>query len=190
MKAKWALEGEKPKAYFLGLEKRISKYNTITSLLDADGHTVTDNQEILQIEQNYFQKIYTEDTSLLDPIDLFPLTEEDVPTISDMDKLRINRSFTAQEFSEALKDLNKNKTPGTDTPEFYLTFWGQLKNEYMDSIQFSLDLGTLTEQQRSGIITLVPKKDLDRQHLTNWRPITLLNTDTKIFLKALAKRIQ
>lgn len=191
-KARWALHGEKPTAYFLGLEKRNTKNNTVTSLIDQDGHTITDNKAILQMEKEYFKNIYTEDPSQLDPIDLLPLLKEDVPVISDLHRLRINRPFTEQEFHEALKDLNKNKTPGTDgiTPEFYLTFWNQLKDDFMASIQFSLEHGTLTEQQRSGIITLVPKKELDRQHLSNWRPITLLNSDVKILSKALAKRIQ
>lgn len=191
-KARWALQGEKPTAYFLGLEKRNSKNNTITSLLDANGHTITDNKTILQMEKEYFEDIYTEDPTKLDPLDLLPLNEEDIPIISELNRLRINRPFTDQEFHEALKDLNKNKTPGSDgiTPEFYLAFWSQLKESFRESIEFSLDNGTLTEQQRSGVITLVPKKDLDRQTLSNWRPITLLNSDVKILSKALAKRIQ
>lgn len=191
-KAKWALHGEKPSAYFLGLEKRQSRNNAVTSLLDSQGHTITDNKDILEMERVYFENIYTETPSDLDPIDLIPLSETDVPTISDLNKRRINRPFTIQEFHEALKELNKNKTPGTDgiTPEFYLTFWELLKDDFMRSMEFSLDQGTLSDQQRTGVITLIPKKDLDRQSLTNWRPITLLNSDVKILSKALANRIQ
>lgn len=40
------------------------------------------------------------------------------------------------------------------------------------------------------MIKLIPKKDLDRQEVANWRPITLLNVDFKILSKALASRIQ
>ena len=41
---------------------------------------------------------------------------------------------------------------------------------------------------RIGVLTLIPKTgDLDQQ--TNWRPITLLNTDDKIITKALANRM-
>lgn len=59
-RAKWALQGEKPSAYFLGLEKRLSKNNTITTLLDSEGRTITNNKDILQMEKEYFQGIYTE----------------------------------------------------------------------------------------------------------------------------------
>lgn len=191
-KARWTLHGEKPSAYFLALEKRISRNNTITSLVDAEGHTISDNKSILNMEKEYFENIFKENDMDLDPVDLLPLSQDDVPTISDLHRLRINSPFTLPEFYDALKDLNKNKSPGTDglTPEFYLTFWEDLKDEFMESIEYSIEHGCLTDQQRTGVITLIPKKDSDRQFLTNWRPITLLNSDTKILSKALAKRIQ
>ena len=44
--------------------------------------------------------------------------------------------------------------------------------------------------QRRGVITLIPKPDKDLRYLSNWRPISLLNTDYKILAKALATRLQ
>lgn len=55
---------------------------------------------------------------------------------------------------------------------------------------FYLTQGSLSHEQRTGIVTLIPKKALDRLMLKNWRPITLLNADSKIFSKALANRLQ
>lgn len=100
--------------------------------------------------------------------------------------------FTPRDFLTALKQLNKNKSPGSDgiTPEFYLTFWNDLQTIFFESIMFSLDHGSLTEEQKVGIITLIPKQSQDRLLLKNWRPITLLSSDFKIFSKALANRIQ
>lgn len=88
--------------------------------------------------------------------------------------------------------MNKNKSPGSDgiTPEFYLFFWDQLHPLFYESITFSLEQGCLSEEQRTGIVTLIPKKNQDRQLLGNWRPITLLNADFKIFSKALADKFQ
>jgi len=49
----------------------------------------------------------------------------------------------------------------------------------------------MASSQRKGIITLLHKgKDLARDNLSNWRPITLTNVDYKIATKALAKRLQ
>ena len=55
----------------------------------------------------------------------------------------------------------------------------------------SLDEGKLSSSQRSAIITLIHKeKDLPREMLGNWRPLSLTNTDYKILAKTLALRLQ
>lgn len=184
-KARWTMEGEKPSAYFLGLEKR-------RALKDETGRVLTSKKDILERQRQYFADIYTEDPQSLDPIEDLPLSTEDVPTVSDLDKLLMDRPFSPEEFYNSLKSLNKGKSPGSDglTPEFYLQFWDALRDPFMDSILFSLENGTLTEGQRTGLIKLIPKKDLDRQEVANWRPITLLNVDFKILSKAIANRVQ
>ena len=47
----------------------------------------------------------------------------------------------------------------------------------------------MSQNQKLGIINLIPKKEKDLRHLKNWRPVTLLNTDYKILAKALANRL-
>ena len=41
-----------------------------------------------------------------------------------------------------------------------------------------------------GVISLIPKKDKDKNYLKNWRPISLLNNDYKIAAKVLALRLE
>ena len=49
----------------------------------------------------------------------------------------------------------------------------------------------MASSQRKGIITLLHEgKNLERDNLSYWRPITLLNVDYKIATRALAKRLQ
>lgn len=97
-----------------------------------------------------------------------------------------------REFQDALKQLNKNKGPGSDgiTPEFYTTFWDILHIPFYESIMFFIDQGLLSQEQRMDIVTLIPKKSQDRLLLNNWRPIMLLNSDFKIFSKAFTNRLQ
>ena len=59
-----------------------------------------------------------------------------------------------------------------------------------ESLIYSTEIGLMDTEQRRGLITLIPKKDRNRLILGNWHPISLLNTDYKIFTKTLAKRIQ
>lgn len=97
-KARWAMLGEKPTAYFLGLEKRASKDKTILSLKDDAGCIISDNSEILEIERRYYERLFTEDPDTLDDIENLPLREEDVPKISDISRRQGDQPFTNQEF--------------------------------------------------------------------------------------------
>ncbi len=84
------------------------------------------------------------------------------------------------------------KSPGSDglTTEFYKMYWNEIKQYYVDSINFSFENGSLTELQKQGIITLLPKKDKNALIIDNWRPISLLNVDYKIATKVIANRIK
>ena len=53
-----------------------------------------------------------------------------------------------------------------------------------------LDTTKLSDQQKMGVITCLPKQGKDRRHMKNWRPITLLNSTYKIFSGLLANRIK
>ena len=64
-----------------------------------------------------------------------------------------------------------------------------IKDLLLSSINFALQYGRLSTEQRRGIISLLPKKDKDRLYLKNWRPISILNVDYKILARALGNRI-
>ena len=54
----------------------------------------------------------------------------------------------------------------------------------VESLNYSYDYGELSNSQKRAIITLIEKKDKDRRHIANWRPISLINVDVKIGSKA------
>ena len=60
----------------------------------------------------------------------------------------------------------------------------------VDSLNCSYDYGELSDSQKEAIITLIQKKGKDKRHLSNWRPISLINVDVKIGSKAIAKRLE
>ena len=65
-----------------------------------------------------------------------------------------------------------------------------LKDLLLRSFQYSFNSGSLTNDQRRGILNLIPKSNKDFRFLQNWRSVSLLNTDYKILTKALAMRLQ
>ena len=50
--------------------------------------------------------------------------------------------------------------------------------------------GHLSISQRQAIIKLIAKKSRDKRFVKNWRPISLLNVDTKILSKSLAEKLK
>ena len=84
------------------------------------------------------------------------------------------------------------KSPGSAglTTEFYNFFFELLGQELVDSLNHAFKTGEMSiSQKRVGIISLIPKKDKNKDFLDNWRPILLLNTDHKITRKAIAARV-
>ena len=74
--------------------------------------------------------------------------------------------------------------------EFYLSFFDLLSQPLLESLNAAFDEGELSPFQRQAVITLIEKKGKDKRLIKNWRPISLLNIDTKILSKVLATRIK
>ena len=97
-----------------------------------------------------------------------------------------------EECKKSLETFQNEKSPGEDgfTVEFYKCFFELLGTDLVASLNAAYELGELSISQRRGVITLLPKEDGPLSALSNWRPITLLNTDYKIASKAIAKRLE
>ena len=143
-------------------------------------------------------KLYSDDDSQYvlggQPVNLIEeefLTNASLPKLNENQKSQCEGLMTESELLKSIKTFKNGKTPGTDglTAEFYKFFWNDIKDLLLSSINFALEYGRLSTEQRRGIISLLPKKDKDRLYLKNCRPIRLLNVDYKILAKALGNRI-
>ena len=93
---------------------------------------------------------------------------------------------------KALKKMPQNKLPGSHviTKEFYTAFWNDLKTPLLSNVNKAFKVGELSTSQKQAVIKLIEKKYKDKQLIKNWRPISLLNVDTKLVSKVLAERLK
>ena len=191
-KCRWIEKGEKPTKYFFNLEKRNYNRKTINELRKQDGVEIREEKEILKTIQEFYEDLYSsETTTSQERFDLF--TRNLIfPKLSDEDREEIEGLLTLDECKSALKSFQENKSPGEDgfTVEFYEYFFDSVGSYLLESLNAAYEVGELSISQRRGVITLIPKDDADLLDLQNWRPITLLNTDYKIASKALARRLE
>ena len=101
-------------------------------------------------------------------------------------------SLTRAECLKALKEMDSNKTPGSDglPAEFYKIFWNDIADFLLGSINYAYKTGQLSVSQKCGIVKLIPKKDAEPYYVKNWHPISLLNCDYKLATKAVANRLK
>ena len=123
---------------------------------------------------------------------MYYIKDINAPSLSADEQTICEGRLTLKEIYEALSNLLSNKTPGNDglSRELYLAFFDLLGNEVPASLNYSYQLGELSNSHRQAAVTLAEKKGKDKRYIKNWRPISLLNVDTKILSKVLASRLK
>lgn len=90
-----------------------------------------------------------------------------------------------------MRQLSKGKSPGIDglPVEFYQQFWDLIGPNLYEVILECIKSNSLPISCRRAVLSLLPKKG-DLGLLKNWRPVSLLYLDYKIFSKCLANRLK
>uniref|UniRef100_A0A670Z2R6 Reverse transcriptase domain-containing protein n=1 Tax=Pseudonaja textilis TaxID=8673 RepID=A0A670Z2R6_PSETE len=103
----------------------------------------------------------------------------------------LESNITMMELSQALKKQNNGKAPGPDgfPVEFYKTFQESLCIPLLEVMNEVMSKKIIPKTWSEAYITLIPKEEADLLQIKNYRPISLLNADYKIFASILAERL-
>ena len=175
-KTKWYNEGEKNTKYFLNLEKRHYKQGTISQIKINDSEFVTSDKKILTECVAFYKNLYSSKGNTYDQDGTTVFFEGgDERAIDEYELTSCEGVLTEKECLEALRDMESEKTPGTDglPAEFYKVFWKDVSSTLISALNYAYETGKLSITQRRGIIKLIPKKDAEPFFIKNWRPLNL-----------------
>ena len=187
-KCEWAEHGEKNSKFFLNLEKYNYTNKNITTI-QVGNRQVTDEKEILHEIKTFYENLYSNNAT--DHVKMGEILEG-IPKLNDEQKNKTKGLITYDECLKSLKSMKNGKTPGLDgiSADFYKKIWIDISDTVIDSINHAFVKNEMSRDQRTGLISLSPKKNKLRTLLKNWRPITLLSVDYKLLAKALALRLK
>jgi mannosylglycoprotein endo-beta-mannosidase len=185
-------EGEKSTSFFLNQIKQNKRKSTIRKLMDGPKELV-DQQTIMKKLNDFYSNLYTADKKCRTGSWIKNLRGNGlIPQLSEVESESLEKPLTKKELQLILEKCANNKSPGNDglTKEFYLHFWSTIQDALFDSYLESIRTGKLSTSQRQNIITLLEKAGKDKTLIKNWRPISLINFDTKLFSKTYAERLK
>ena len=134
-RVKW-IKGEKNTAFFLGLEKTRQTKKAINELYDKNGKSTTDQNEIMEIEVDYYKQLYKSRNPDNEKLKKYIENTKVHNKLSNNESEKCEGEIIIEECTNAIFKMKLNKAPALDglSVEFYRKFWNNLKKTCYKSI--------------------------------------------------------
>lgn len=148
--------------------------------------------DIRNIFKKYYEELYKQTSGMNRTKTQEFLNTLDIPSIGEVQNKSLTAEITTEELQQVMGKLKSGKSPGSDgfPSEWYRTYYKELMPLLRDTFNWVIKEGKTPPSWKEAIISVIPKGKKDREHCQNYRPISLLNTDYKMFSSILASRIQ
>ena len=120
------------------------------------------------------------------------MSQVNLPKITDEQNGKLTSKITKEEIQLAIRRMKGGKSPGTDgfPTEWYKTMQDQLIPTLLKTFNWVLENKNIPPSWREAVISTIPKEGKDKLECGNYRPVSLLNNDYKLFTSILSKRIE
>lgn len=187
-------EGGEKTGKILARQVKGKDSSSIIPAIKQGDKLVTSATDINKTFQHYYEKLYTSTVPCNDnqrERDLF-FSNIDMPKLETDQAEKLESPITEGEIRKAVSLMNTGKSPGNDgfPAEYYKEYIDILAPVLVKVYQEAFEKGYVPPTFNEALISLIPKKDRDITDPANFRPISLLNVDSKILTKVLALRLQ
>lgn len=178
-------QGEKPGKLLAWRIKQLQSERAINAIENVKGEVTADPIEINNTFREFYESLYSSEyppnsdaqTSFLDNLKF--------PNISKEVKTNLDSNLTMDEILDAIDAMNAGKRAGPDglPIDIYKKLKSELLTPIMKMFQKSYKNVSLPPSLRGAMITLLLKPNKPAHKCQSYRPISLLNSDIKIFAR-------
>ncbi|KAL2613607.1 hypothetical protein R1flu_025299 [Riccia fluitans] len=191
-RAEWASKGEQCSKYFFATIKTKQAQENMTALLDDEGREINDENLILGRIHKYYADLYSQPALTLEDC------KEQERTLTILDR-RVSEETNhklletpgVEELNEAVKKLPLDKALGEDglPAEILRDLWEEINIGCLQFIHEVWKNKRIGRFNAGAVIKLLPKNE-NKEHLRNWRPISLLTLAYKLVGRILTNRMK
>lgn len=189
----WLKEGDLNTTFFHRICQIRASYNAIRVLLSPARRWLTDPQEISDLAVQHFQSVLGPRNYSPPPLFTSPSWFQTLMEYSCSMEIAAQVLIlpTTDEIKSTLFKLNANKASGPDgfTSGFFKASWDTVGNEVVSAIKNFFASLFLPSTANATILTLVPKFP-GATKITDFRPISCLNTIYKVISRLMVKRLK
>lgn len=174
---------------FFNSVKEKQKNLLMSSIKRTDGTVAYSQHDISEASCRFYEDLYQERQTSPEHVNIL-LNTINKRVLTD-DFRTLDQPITPEEVSKAITWLASGKAPGPDGlgSEYYKTFKDELSPVLASVYNMCIETQSLPNSMTNATICLLHKKG-ELQSLGNWRPISLLNVDYKIFALIINNRIK
>jgi hypothetical protein len=190
----WREQGEANTGYFFRAMAERFRKRLVPPLHNPTTDTLTTTrEEHLQVAADYYSELYSPDPVNMPAIQHLLEAIPPTATLSCIDKEGLISRISEMELEAAVDMSPTLKAPGRDGLPFelyrYIITIPWIRQLLLDLLNDALQQSIFPQSWQETVMILLYKKG-DPSRLANWRPLSLINSDAKIFTKILTLRIQ
>lgn len=141
---------------------------------------------------DFYSTLFTAEPVEIPAVEEFFVSLPAAPPVPHQFTTALQAAVTTEEISQAIAQLSRRKAPGPDgiTNDFYATFGDELAPRLASLVTEALQTPAMAPASwKEALMCLLYKKG-DRRVISNWRPLSLLNSDYKLFSRILVNRLR